>query len=139
LVTNKIYIGCTAQEDLSKRITSHLSSFNRWKKNPINYCSSFEVLKHDCFAVQIQEYFPCTSKKELEEKETWYIRNTENCINKSKKSILSLKEYQKKYHQAWHIKNKEQQQLYHKIKYQKKKMEKISQSILEYLENNETD
>jgi uncharacterized protein (DUF2344 family) len=136
LLTDKIYIGCTAQEHLGKRITTHISSYQRWKNNGKNYCSSYEVLKHDSYAIKIIEYVPCTSKQELEERETWYIRNTPNCINKCKSCLLSLKEYQRQYHQAWHQKNKEQQQIYHKIRYQQKKNEKISQCNID---DNEAD
>jgi hypothetical protein len=136
LLTDKVYIGCTAQEYLGKRITTHISAFQRWQKNGKNYCSSYEVLKHDSYAIKIVEYVPCTSKQELEERETWYIRNTPNCINKCKKCLLSIKEYQRLYHQAWHQKNKEQQQIYHKLKYQQKKNEKISQCNID---DNEAD
>jgi hypothetical protein len=140
LVTHKVYIGCTAQQDLNKRINSHISSYRRWKENPENhYCSSYEVMKDNCYCVQIVDYVPCDTKKELEDTETWYIRNTPNCINKSKTNLLSLKEYQKQYHHAWHLKNKEQQSLYHKVKYQQKKNQKISQCILDYLKENEAD
>jgi hypothetical protein len=86
--------------------------------------------------IKVVEEFPCEEKKKLEERELWYINNTENCINKHKPSLLSKKDYQRIYHHNWNIENRDQQKQYHKEKYQKKKQEKISATIIEDNEAN---
>jgi hypothetical protein len=135
LLTGQTYIGSTAQPVLAKRINCHISNYKNWSNpdhpNKPKYCSSFKAIENDAYAIQVVEEFPCSEKKQLEERELWYINTTENCINKYKPSLLSKKEYQRLYHKQWHQDNKEQQLQYHKERYQKKKQEKISGTIIE--------
>jgi len=135
LLTDKVYIGATAQEHLSKRINTHLSGYRRWIVSGKQYCTSYQVLKSDAYTIKIIEYVPSTSKKELHDRETWYIRNTPNCVNKCKTSLLNLQEYQKQYHHEWHKKYQQQQSIYHKQRYQAKKQEKILANTIVKTEN----
>lgn len=140
LLTGQTYVGSTAQPELAKRIRCHISNYKAWSNpncpNKPRYCTSFKVLENDAYAIELIEEVPCLEKKQLEERELWYINTTENCINKYKPNLLSKKEYQRLYHKKWHQDNKEQQLLYHKQRYEKKKQEKMSVSIIEQNEVN---
>jgi hypothetical protein len=140
LLTGQTYVGSTAQPELAKRIRSHVSNYKNWSNpNSINkprYCTSFKALENDAYVVEVIEEFPCEEKKQLEERELWYINTTENCINKYKPSLLCKKEYQRQYHKEWHQRNKQQQLQYHKERYEKKKQIKMSGGIIEQNETN---
>ena len=68
--TDKVYIGSTIRL-LKDRLKSHLISKD----------TSARELGNDVSIVLIEEY-SCNCKKELEERETFWIRNTANTINK---------------------------------------------------------
>ena len=69
------YYGSTIKT-LNVRLSNHKSKF----KTGI-YCKSQDILKYDDYEIILVENFPCTSKKELEQREGYYQRNFK-CINK---------------------------------------------------------
>jgi hypothetical protein len=76
-MTNKIYIGSTCQS-LYMRFNGHKTEIKT--KN----ISSSEILQYGDAKIELIEAFPCNSRKELEKREGYYIK--ENCnivVNKS--------------------------------------------------------
>jgi len=72
---DKVYYGSCVQKYLSNRLTVHKSTLN--KKYP---CSSKILYEKGKPRIELVENFPCNSKKELEERERYYIENNE-CVN----------------------------------------------------------
>jgi len=70
-----VYYGSTTRE-LSKRKSAHIYSFNK-KKNE-TYAS--QIFKTNDYIFEIVEKYPCNNKKELHERERYYIENFK-CIN----------------------------------------------------------
>ena len=70
-----IYYGSTG--DIKARLRGHKSSYNHYLKGKTNYVSSFEIIKGDYECVVLETGL---SKKEMKERERWYIENSE-CVN----------------------------------------------------------
>ena len=79
--TDDIYIGSTAEERLSARMSKHRANYNRWLNGKHNYISSYEILKYDDCYIELLEDYPCENKHQLCRKEGEYIRKM-NCVNK---------------------------------------------------------
>lgn len=71
--TDLIYIGSTTQP-LHKRFAQH--------KGPSNKCSSAEIIKYEDAYIELLEDYPCDSKKALNKREGYLIRNMD-CVNKA--------------------------------------------------------
>ncbi|DAC81776.1 TPA_asm: gIY-YIG [Monosiga MELD virus 2] len=97
--TNKIYIGSTCN-DLRKRKSEHIRSFQKWKNNDIGtskgYCSSFEIVKHDDVQIILIEKVICKDRDELKALERHYIEYNLNCVNLNIPN-RTIKEYKKYY------------------------------------------
>lgn len=75
------YIGSTINS-LSDRLSDHISDYKRYLDGRYSYITSFEVLKlKDPFIVLLEDY-PCSSKKELHEREKYWIK-LKKCVNKA--------------------------------------------------------
>jgi predicted GIY-YIG superfamily endonuclease len=70
--TNKIYIGSTVQK-LNRRRSSHIHQSQKYK------CSSVSFINP---TIHLLEDYPCNTKKELEERERYFIDNND-CVNKT--------------------------------------------------------
>ena len=92
-VTGLIYIGSTTTT-LNQRKGKHSGDFTRFNKGKYNYVSSFDIIKGDDYSIELIENFPCTSKKELLTRETFYINSVE-CVNKC--NPVQDKNYNKEY------------------------------------------
>lgn len=68
--THKIYIGSTIYP-LKTRLCRHYSSTS---------VAAYEILKYGDGYIQLVENFPCSTKKELEQQEGFYILNND-CSN----------------------------------------------------------
>ena len=80
--TNKIYIGSTIQDYLSKRLGGHRKDFKKWQETNKNYCSSFDILKLGDYKIILLEAYPCESRDELNKREREYIEKYKNkCVN----------------------------------------------------------
>lgn len=74
--TNAIYIGST-YTNLKVRLCKHntdLKGYLGINKKYRNYRSSFEVLFNNNYDIILIEDYPCNSKRELEERESLYIK-----------------------------------------------------------------
>jgi len=82
LTSNKKYIGATTMVDISTRLLQHKYAFTCYQKGKkAIYCTSFEVIKNNNFKIELLEAFSCNNQDELNQKESYYIQNTD-CINK---------------------------------------------------------
>jgi hypothetical protein len=102
------YYGSTKQT-LQRRLIQHICLYNKYLRDNKGYYSSFEILKLEGYKIELVEDYPCSSKKELEIREKYYITNYECCNNRIptrtiKEYIEANKEaiikYQKEYCQA---------------------------------------
>jgi hypothetical protein len=127
---DEVYIGSTCKP-LSRRFTCHKSKYN-------NKCSTstsrylFETYGVENCTIELIENFPCDSKKDLFEREGYYIR-TIKCVNKlinGREPKESAKETYEKYKE----KRKEDMKLYYQ-KNKEKVNENNKQSRLKRLAN----
>ena len=121
-----IYIGSTTKT-LEERLRKHKSDSN---------CVSRNIIKNNDFKIELIENYPCENKKQLLERERYYIENNE-CINKkipgrtsyeyrkiyykdNKQKFLDLNktDHRKNYQKDYKFKNKDKQNLYFKQRHQ---------------------
>ena len=75
------YYGSTIV-NLNERKSRHVTDYKRYLNKKTDYVlTSFEIIKNNNYKICLVEDFPCNSKKELETREAYYIRNN-NCVNK---------------------------------------------------------
>ena len=72
--TNKCYVGSTTQS-LNERFSSHKYYMNDYKST-----TSKKILELGDYSIELLELYPCNSKKELHERERYYIENLD-CVN----------------------------------------------------------
>ena len=136
--TEKTYVGGTIKE-LSVRKSEHETGCDRWINEKPNspYVSSFELLKLGECRIELLENFPCNNRRELDERERYWIENTPNCVNKviPFRTAEELRErrqkHDQKYKAEYYILNKEKISQRSKENYILNK-ESISQSKKEY-------
>ena len=114
---NKCYIGSTCQK-LYDRMTGHRYDYKRYKKGLKHKIKSVELFEEygleNCF-IRLMEEYPCSNRKELNQREGFFI-NTMDCINKkvagrSKEEYKDEnKEWYKEYYRNYYAKNKQKQQ-----------------------------
>ena len=75
------YYGSTIQT-LQNRKSEHVKKYKQYLNKKYHYVSSFEIIKNNNYEIYLVENFPCNSKKELETREGYYIRNNK-CVNKA--------------------------------------------------------
>jgi hypothetical protein len=80
--TDNIYIGCTCKDDITLRLLEHEKDYKKYQKGKRCYISSFKILQYPNYYIELIENYPCYNRKELLLRETFYIKNTKNCINK---------------------------------------------------------
>jgi hypothetical protein len=83
------YIGSTT-ETIEKRLNRHKAYL---KEN--RYCASRDVIVHDDCKIELLELFPCENKKQLIEREQYYLSQIENC-NKVR-AVAEPRNYKKIY------------------------------------------
>ena len=103
--TSLIYIGSTVKT-LNKRLTNHICDYNNYLNgNKRCYISSYEILKHGDYKIELIELYPCDNKEELHEREQYYLDYYKDIIvNKIKAytgiyTNLSKSEYKKQHYQ----------------------------------------
>ena len=91
---DKVYIGSTSLE-LKKRLIKHRNNYKKYIREGCNYASSFEILKYEDAQIILIEDYPCTTKKELFNREQYYKRITPNIVNKvsNRNTINEFKDY----------------------------------------------
>tara|TARA_R100001086_G_scaffold189950_3_gene107543 strand:+ start:2009 stop:2422 length:414 start_codon:yes stop_codon:yes gene_type:complete len=113
---NLFYIGSTTY-DLEERLKKH-----KYVKN--NYLTSKKLFENNKnVIIELLEEFNFESKKEILEKEKYYIEmyiNDNNCVNKNLPYITNINfknnntEYKKEYYKYWYQKNRERRLEYYK-------------------------
>jgi mRNA degradation ribonuclease J1/J2 len=105
--TGRRYIGSTVETNLARRLSKHVSDFNRWKKGIAYFSSSFEIIKDENYYIILLESYPCNSKDELRMCEQKHIDLCE-CLNKRKsfQSDEELIEYNKQYYKQYREQNR---------------------------------
>ena len=78
---DSVYIGSTTSP-LIKRLWEHRGDLNAFLKGKKNYRTSFEIIKYEDAKIELIEVYPCNSRKELDSREGFFIKNTK-CINSS--------------------------------------------------------
>ena len=76
-----VYIGSTAQPQLSMRLGDHKSGYKRWVNGSKKYVSSFELFKVGTPTIELIESYPCNSRDELRSREGHHQQLNE-CVNK---------------------------------------------------------
>lgn len=71
-ITHEVYYGSTT-ESLSNRLLKHKSKRD---------CSAIDIIDRGNFNMKVIEEYPCSTKRELETRERWWIENNV-CINKN--------------------------------------------------------
>lgn len=148
--TDKIYIGSTIQQ-LNRRLSEHKSDYNRYKKNEYNFVTSFFLfeLGIDDVKIELIEFYPCETKKQLEIHEGHVIQElTDTCVNKRISTKMSKKERETEYYQnnkdkikQYYQENKDKIKEYReenkeKIEeYREKNKERIKQKSKQYYKN----
>ena len=102
------YIGSTCCEVLAKRLYEHKSAFNLYTKDQVNnkrkYRTSFQILEHGNYYIELLENYPCSSKDELHKREGELIRKHINdVVNKNiptgtQRTPEKNREYAKEYY-----------------------------------------
>jgi hypothetical protein len=124
--TYRIYIGSTTK-NLNYRITKHKYAYNKWKDNNTRpYCSSYILCKLGDIKYELLELYNCNNKKELLEKEAYYIKQNYNLVVNKNRPTLSEEEK---------IENKKQMIEYNK-EYYGKNRERLDKQQKEYNEKN---
>ena len=120
------YIGSTIQT-IKRRFTLHKSAYKGWLAGkPVDYCSSFEILKlGDAVIFKLEDYF-CNNKPELELREKALIKlNRTRCVNiytpaptaeeRKAKTRATKQAYKQVYRQAHAQEIRAYQQAYNQI------------------------
>lgn len=126
--TGKVYYGSTT-ENVSERIRRHNCSLKSWKEGKYEYCASFEIIERNNYTVSTLETVEFEIKKELYERERFYIENNE-CINRylpvqtaeERTEFLrqyALTEKRKEQMKIWAKNNKEKTREYSRRYYEK--------------------
>jgi len=77
--TNLVYIGSTAQAKLSVRIGEHRRAYKRYlNKTTKICCCSCKILENDNYTYETLEFYKCDCKRQLEERERFYIEDYKN-------------------------------------------------------------
>jgi hypothetical protein len=79
--TGEQYFGSTCEPTLARRLANHITHFNRWKKEGLQFMTSFLIFENNNYHIELVELFPCSSKDELTTREKYHIKNNE-CVNK---------------------------------------------------------
>ena len=80
---NNEYYGSTKLK-LLKRLRSHERCYRHYLAGKYHYVSSFEILKNNKYKIILLEELDCKDRDELLLRESVYIKNSPNCVNKYK-------------------------------------------------------
>jgi hypothetical protein len=128
------YYGSTIQT-LEERLRAHKGHYNKYLRDNKHNYSSFEILKLEDYKIELVEAYPCSSKKELELREKYYITSFE-CCNQTiprrtrEEYCEANKDKIKKQQQEWGIKYREGNE--ELVKRKKEFYDKHQDEILEY-------
>ena len=78
--TGEVYYGSTTKT-ADERVYRHLCCFKSWKRGKNRCCSSFRIIERGNYTVNTVDTIDFETKKELHERERFWIENNE-CINR---------------------------------------------------------
>ena len=104
--TNRQYIGSTCQK-LNTRLSNHKNMNKLYKNGKTTHCYSFDVIDDGNYKIELIEKYPCKSKKELTNREAYYILKLK-CVNKQ----IPNRTYKQWYDDNSDIIKKKQKQYY---------------------------
>jgi len=81
-VTGLVYIGSTCEPTLARRLAGHRRKYKAYLNEKYSYVTSFKVLEHNDFYIELVKECPCNSKDQLFQFEGGCIREIE-CVNKN--------------------------------------------------------
>lgn len=76
-----VYIGSTTMS-IHDRLRHHVNHYNKYKRGKNGFITSFKLIEHENYNVELIEDFPCDSIVDLRKRERFHIENIENCCNK---------------------------------------------------------
>lgn len=77
--TGRVYVGSTT-DTLGCRLGDHKTGWRRLRQGFItDYCSSYEIIDSNNYGIFLLENAPCESRKELMEREAYWINNYGHC------------------------------------------------------------
>lgn len=91
LETGDTYIGSTTLS-LKERLRSHQWHNTSFRKTGKHWKASLPIIERGCYEMVEIEQYPCSSEKELQERETYYINNIP-CQNISKRVNYTEREW----------------------------------------------
>jgi hypothetical protein len=80
---DKVYVGSTTHT-INERYSKHKSCYNSFQKGNYGKCMAFDIFDEfgvDACSIELVEDYPCSSKRDLEERERHWIQTLE-CVNK---------------------------------------------------------
>jgi len=83
---NECYIGSTTQKYLSSRLGCHKYGYKKYQSNGGILVSSYKLFDTygvDNCKIELIESYPCNNINELNSREGYWIKNSQNCINKN--------------------------------------------------------
>ncbi len=113
--SNQCYIGSTTRS-IYTRLTEHNYNYYQYKNGKYHYTSSYDIVKFDDAKIELLEEREFKDKKEMLERERFYIDSNENAVNQ--RNPITTKEDIKERKAKYYTDNKEQ--------INKKKKEKIN-------------
>jgi hypothetical protein len=126
-ITNLVYIGSTTKS-IETRLKKHEYDYIYYCEGKRCYCASYKILENGKFKIELIEEIEFQNKKELLEKERYYIENT-NCVNIITPSMTHQESYKNWYDKSYKIyydNNKEKENERKRKEYEKNK-EKINE------------
>jgi hypothetical protein len=125
----KTYYGSTSGS-IHNRLCEHVHKFNNGKRH-----GSADIIAGGNYSIEELEIIDYNDKKELREREKFYIQTDKNCVNKNIPNRTSNdwhaenSNYNKEYYQA----NKAKHQLYMKQYYLQKKGIVLETGVVEHI------
>jgi hypothetical protein len=81
--TESVYVGSTT-ESIKSRMSKHKTNYKRYTNGKHNYVSSYEILKHNDAIIELLEQKEYKDKKEMFERERFFMNSIENTVNKNR-------------------------------------------------------
>ena len=129
---DKFYIGSTTKT-LDQRWVMHQSDAKRPQKNRCFVYQTLNEMGIDKFAIELVEDYPCDSKSELHQRESYWIKSLQPALN-SRNSWVSEEEKKSKGREKaarYRVKNRDKMKVYYT-----ENKEKIKEINAQYRANN---
>ncbi len=119
------YYGSTTK-NLKLRLRQHINAFN---SNKVSNSESCKIIQTGNYKIELVENFPCNTKRELLDREGYYIKNN-TCINK-----VVIGRTKKESNRVYRLKNKDAIKK-QSIDYRKNNRDKLNEKQRIYMNNN---